>query len=151
MEGKKSFFMYFLVFLFIGFIIVFFVLPSNGEVLLECSFSKSMENVTTMYNIKSKYINGKFYEVDNEMIVDLSKKWVQRRDYQYSLEQDGKIYVDAGFKYEVSVDNKNKFVIAKMHADKDTLNNEFIYFAKLKEVRNHFEKDGYVCKEEKVK
>ena len=151
MEGNKSFLMYILVFIFIAVIVIFFVLPKNGEVVLECSFSTNAQNVNTVYNIESKYVNGKFKEVNNEVVIDLSKNWIQRNEYKYSLEQDSELYTDAGFTYEVSLDNDNKQVIAKMTGDRDTLNNDIIYFSKVNDVRSHFEKEGYVCKEETVK
>ena len=51
MEGNKSFLMYILVFIFIAVIVIFFVLPKNGEVLLECSSSNKSQSVNTIYNI----------------------------------------------------------------------------------------------------
>ena len=151
MEGNKSFLMYILVFIFIAVIVIFFVLPKNGEVLLECSSSNKSQSVNTIYNIESKYVNGKFREVNNEIIIDLSSNWIQRNEYKFSLEQDSEIYTEAGFTYEVSFDNDKKQVIAKMSGDRENLNNDIIYFSKIDDVRSHFEKEGYICKEETVK
>lgn len=151
MEGNKSFLMYIFIFIFIAVILVFFVIPKNGEVILECTLSNKNENIITTYNIKSKYINGKFKEVNNEFVIDLSSSWILRNDYKFSLEQDSKLYTDAGFTYKVSLDEDKKYVIAKMFGDRDTLNNDIIYFSKVNDVRSHFEKEGYVCKEETVK
>lgn len=151
MEGNKSFLMYILVFIFIAVIVVFFVLPKNGEVVLECSFSTNSQGVNTIYNMESKYVNGKFREVTNEVVIDLSSNWIQRNEYKYSLEQDSDLYTDAGFTYEVNFNNDKKQVIATMVGDRETLNSDIIYFSKIDDVRTHFEKEGYVCKEETVK
>lgn len=151
MEGNKSFLMYIFVFVFIAIIVIFFVLPKNGEVVLECTLSNKTEDIVTTYNIESKYVNGKFKEVNNEFVIDLSSSWILRNDYKFSLEQDSKLYTDAGFTYEVSLDEDKKYVIAKMFGDRETLNDDIIYFGKIDNVRKHFENEGYVCKEETVK
>lgn len=151
MEGKKSFLMYILVFLFIAIIVIFFVLPKSGEVMLECTFSTKLQNVNTTYNIKSKYVNSKFNEVNNDVIIDLSSNWIQRNEYKFTLEQDEKLYTDAGFTYEVSLDSENKQVMAKMYGDRETLNDDIIYFGEIDQVRSHFEREGYVCKEVTLK
>ena len=61
------------------------------------------------------------------VVIDLSKNWIQRNEYKYSLEQDSELYTDAGFTYEVSFDNDKKQVIAEMTGDRETLNSDIIY------------------------
>ena len=128
---------------------------TEDYVVLTATFKALKAGTHTVTVKDNEYFNNATYLVLAEDLVASVDVVVNKSDdntLSY-LEVAGQVIalVEGKFEYEVSVDNKNKFVIAKMHADKDTLNNEFIYFAKLKEVRNHFEKDGYVCKEEKVK
>ena len=119
--------------------------------MLECSATDKSQNIVTTFNIKSKYVNGKFSEINNDVVVDLSSNWILRNDYKYSLEQDSEIYKDAGFTYDVVIDSENKYVVAKMYGNRDTLNEDIIYMSSIDSVRKHMEESGYICKEETLK
>lgn len=146
MEGKKSFIMYLFVFLFIGAIMVFYVIPTNKEEVLSCTLLTNETGIITTYRVKSVYKHNKFQYVNIDMELDVGKYWIKKNDYVYSLEKDSSAWTDVGFDFDVEEDNKNKKVIAKIYGDNEMLNSEMIYFNKVDNVKAHFESLDYECK-----
>ena len=146
MEGNKSFLMYIFVFIFIGLIMVFYVIPNSKEDVLSCTLLTNETGVITTYRVDSVYQHNKFQYVNIDMELDISRYWIKKNDYIYSLKKDSSVWTDVGFDFNVEEDNKNKKVIAKMYGDRETLNEDMIYFGKIDDVKEHFEGLDYECK-----
>lgn len=146
MEGNKSFIMYIFVFLFIGIIMIFYVIPSNKEEVLSCTLLTNETGIITTYRIDSVYQHNKFQYVNIDMELDIGRYWIKKNDYIYSLNKDSSVWTDVGFDFKVTEDKENKKVIAKMYGDYEMLNKELIYFSNIEDVQEHFENIDYKCK-----
>ena len=146
MEGKKSFIMYIFVFLFIGAIMVFYVIPNSKESVLDCTLLTNETGIITTYRIESVYKNKRFQYVNIDMELDIGKYWIKKNDYVYSLKKDSNVWTDVGFSFDVKEDNKNKKIIAEMYGGREMLNEDMIYFGKIDDVKAHFEGLEYECK-----
>ena len=92
MEGNKSFLMYIFVFIFIGLIIVFYVIPNSKEEVLSCTLLTNETGIITTYRVESIYQHNKFQYVNIDMELDINRYWIKKNDYIYSLEKDSKGY-----------------------------------------------------------
>ncbi len=146
MEGNKSFLMYIFVFIFIGLIMVFYVIPNSKEEVLSCTLLTNETGIITTYRVESVYQHNKFQYVNIDMELDINRYWIKKNDYIYSLEKDSSAWTDVGFSFDVKEDNKNKKVIAEMYGDREMLNEDMIYFGKIEDVKTHFEGLDYECK-----
>lgn len=146
MEGNKSFLMYIFVFIFIGLIMVFYVIPNSKEEVLSCTLLTNETGIITTYRVESVYNNKRFQYVNIDMELDIGKYWIKKNDYVYSLKKDSNVWTDVGFSFDVKEDNKNKKVIAEMYGDREMLNEDMIYFSKIEDVKTHFEGLDYECK-----
>lgn len=146
MEGNKSFLMYIFVFIFIGLIMVFYVIPNSKEEVLSCTLLTNETGIITTYRVESVYKNKRFQYVNIDMELDIGKYWIKKNDYIYSLEKDSSAWTDVGFDFNVEEDRNNKKVIAHMYGDSDTLNKDLIYFNDIEDVQEHFEGMEYKCK-----
>jgi hypothetical protein len=146
MEGNKSFLMYIFVFIFIGLIMVFYVIPNSKEEVLSCTLLTNETGIITIYRVESVYQHNKFQYVNIDMELDINRYWIKKNDYIYSLEKDSSAWTDVGFDFNVEEDRNNKKVIAHMYGDYDTLNKDLIYFNDIEDVQEHFEGMEYKCK-----
>jgi hypothetical protein len=146
MEGNKSFLMYIFVFIFIGLIMVFYVIPNSKEEVLSCTLLTNETGIITTYRVESVYKNKRFQYVNIDMELDINRYWIKKNDYIYSLEKDSSAWTDVGFDFDVEEDRNNKKVIAHMYGDNDTLNKDLIYFNDIEDVQEHFEGMEYKCK-----
>ena len=146
MEGNKSFLMYIFVFIFIGLIMVFYVIPNSKEEVLSCTLLTNETGIITTYRVESVYQHNKFQYVNIDMELDINRYWIKKNDYMYSLEKDSSAWTDVGFDFDVEEDRNNKKVIAHMYGDYDMLNKELIYFNDIEDVQEHFEGMEYKCK-----
>jgi hypothetical protein len=90
MEGNKSFLMYIFVFIFIGLIMVFYVIPNSKEEVLSCTLLTNETGIITIYRVESVYQHNKFQYVNIDMELDINRYWIKKNDYIYSLEKDSK-------------------------------------------------------------
>ena len=65
MEGNKSYLMYFILFVIIGIIVVFFVIPNGGNKVLECHMENDETGIMTYWDVEVIYENGKMSKVNN--------------------------------------------------------------------------------------
>lgn len=151
MEKFKKLLPYVFVAIFIVVIVVFVVIPSNGTKEIICVSSTNETGIQTDFDLKIVYENGNFKEVYHYIKFDLSKNWIEKDVYVKSIENDSKDYTDMGFEHKVETDRENKVVIAKMYGTKDTLNKDLIFFSKINDVKEHYEKVGYICEVEDFK
>ena len=151
MKVFKNLWPYIVLALSVTFIVLFVVLPSNGTKELICLSSGNETGISTYFDLKIVYKNGSFEEVYNNVVFDLSKNWIEKDVYVSSISSESSVYTDMGFEYKVETDSTNKQVITKMYGNKDTLNNELIFFSKIDKVEEHYESQGYICEVEDFK
>lgn len=145
MEGNKSFKMYIFVFLFIGAIMFFVVLPNEGVKVLNCNMEKMDSGIDTIYNIKSFYHNNKFSNVKVTMELVLNESWYNKSNYIYSLNKDSSEWIELGFNFDVEENEKEKTLTAIMSGERNDLNNGLIYYSSIDKVYEYFENSGYKC------
>ena len=149
MEGNKSYLMYLALFVIIGIIVVFFVIPNGGNKVLECHMENDETGIMNYWDVEVIYENGKMSKVNNLVKLDISEDYGRRASYEYSMKKDFGEYEELGFELDVYIEDK--MVIAEMNGTKDTLNKDLVYYNNVKSLKKHFEKEGYICKLEELK
>ena len=146
MGESKSFILYVFLFLFIGFMYVYYISPNTGNKLLTCTNESVDKGIVTNYRVKAEYIAGKFNRVDLKVTRDLTDYGYKKEEEKAALEDEVSVFKDYGFIPEVFFDGD--ILTAEVEGTKNKLTESNIFTRKVSVVKEYYEEDGYTCEVE---
>lgn len=128
-------------------ILFFLVYVSSSTNILSCTLNEESMGMTMESKIDVKFHSNKFQNLNMQMVLDFGDYFDSLDEIVEEFKKNGE-EVDSGVEYAVKQDGSK--VIVTMYGDRKSLIGDKKYDLSkndYKEVKESYEKEGYVCKE----
>lgn len=125
----------------------FLVYVSSSTNILSCTLNEESMGMTMESKIDVKFHSNKFQNLNMQMVLDFGDYFDSLDEIVEEFKKNGE-EVDSGVEYAVKQDGSK--VIVTMYGDRKSLIGDKKYDLSkndYKEVKESYEKEGYVCKE----